>query len=92
MPAFSNAAISNGTDYTNGLWHIGICMNAGCHLVLSNSPFKSEFSWLTDADFDGAFDQYPGETTFYRIVQPSVGLRHETQPTQILDLIAPIVL
>ena len=67
-------------------------MNAGCHLVLSNSPFKSEFSWLTDADFDGAFDQYPGETTFYRIVQPSVGLRHETQPTQILDLIAPIVL
>jgi hypothetical protein len=60
-------AISNGTDYTNGQWHIGICMTDGCNLVLSNSPFKSEFSWLTNANFDGAFDQYPGKTTFYRI-------------------------
>jgi hypothetical protein len=62
-------AISNGTDYANGLWHIGICMNDGCSLVLSNSPFQSEFSWLTNSNFDGAFDQLPGKTTFYRIVQ-----------------------
>ncbi|PZO45085.1 MAG: hypothetical protein DCF19_00915 [Pseudanabaena frigida] len=62
-------AIANGTDYTNGLWHIGICMNDSCSLVLSNSPFKSEFSWLTNSNFDGAFDSYPGKTTFYRIVQ-----------------------
>ncbi|MEA5477345.1 hypothetical protein VB774_06905 [Pseudanabaena galeata UHCC 0370] len=62
-------AISNGTDYEKGLWHIGICMNDGCSLVLSNSPFKSEFSWLTNSNFDGAFDRYPGKTTFYRIVQ-----------------------
>jgi hypothetical protein len=64
-------AISNGTDYEKGLWHIGICMNDGCSLVLSNSPFKSEFSWLTNSNFDGAFDQFPGKTTFYRIVQKS---------------------
>jgi hypothetical protein len=62
-------AIANGTDYTNGLWHIGICMNDGCSSVLSNSPFKSEFSWLTDSNFDGAFDLHPGRTTFYRITQ-----------------------
>jgi hypothetical protein len=64
-------AISNGTDYEKGLWHIGICMNDGCSLVLSNSPFKSEFSWLTNSNFDGAFDQFPGKTTFYRITQNS---------------------
>ncbi len=61
-------AISNGTDYNNGQWHIGICMNDGCSLVLSNSPFQSEFSWLTGITFEGAFDQYPGEPTFYRIL------------------------
>lgn len=62
-------AIANGTDYTNGQWHIGICMSDGCNLILSNSPFKSEFSWLTGATFEGAFDQYSGQTTFYRIVK-----------------------
>lgn len=62
-------AIANGTDYTNGHWHIGICMNDGCSLILSNSPFQSEFSWLTGTTFEGAFDQYPGKTTFYRILQ-----------------------
>jgi hypothetical protein len=62
-------AIANGTDYTNGQWHIGICMNYGCSLILSNSPFQSEFSWLTGTTFEGAFDQYPGKTTFYRILQ-----------------------
>lgn len=62
-------AIANGTDYINGQWHIGICMNDGCRLILSNSPFKSEFSWLTGTTFEGAFDQYAGKTTFYRVVQ-----------------------
>ncbi len=62
-------AIANGTDYTNGQWHIGICMNDGCSLILSNSPFQSEFSWLTGTTFEGAFDQYSGKTTFYRILQ-----------------------
>ncbi len=65
-------AIANGTDYTNGLWHIGICMNDSCTLILSNSPFESEFSWLTNSNFDGAFDRYSGKTTFYRIVQKNL--------------------
>lgn len=60
-------AISNGTDYEEGQWHVGICANDGCELVLSNSPFSSSFGWLTNANFDGAFEQYPGETTFYRM-------------------------
>jgi len=64
-------AIANGTDYKNGQWHIGICMNDGCSLILSNSPFESEFSWLTSPNFDGAFDHYPGKTTFYKIVNKS---------------------
>ncbi|MEB3292787.1 MAG: hypothetical protein VKJ24_06480 [Synechococcales bacterium] len=61
-------AISNGTDYANGLWHIGICMNEGCQMVLSNSPSAVKFNWLSDANFDGAFAHFPGETTFYRVL------------------------
>jgi hypothetical protein len=64
-------AIANGTDYENGLWHIGICANEQCQLVLSNSPFTTQFNWLSDANFEGAFDQYPGKTTFYRVVKSS---------------------
>jgi len=60
-------AISNGTNYEEGQWHVGICATDGCGLVLSNSPFSVSFSWLSDANFDGAFEQYPGKTTFYRI-------------------------
>jgi hypothetical protein len=62
-------AIANGTDYENGLWHIGICMTDQCSLVLSNSPSALKFNWLTDANFYGAFDHNPGKTTFYRIVK-----------------------
>ncbi len=62
-------AIANGTDYEKGLWHIGICATEQCTLVLSNSPFTSRFDWLSNANFDGAFDQYPGKTTFYRVRQ-----------------------
>jgi hypothetical protein len=65
-------AIANGTDYKNGQWHIGICMNDGCGLILSNSPFESEFSWLTSPNFDGAFDHYAGKTTFYKIVNKPI--------------------
>lgn len=64
-------AISNGTDYEKGLWHIGVCANDTCTLVLSNSPFTSRFEWLSDANFDGAFDHYPGNTTFYRVTKPA---------------------
>lgn len=60
-------AIANGTDYENGLWHIGICMNDRCSLVLSNSPETRKFDWLSDANYDGAFDHNPGKTTFYRV-------------------------
>jgi hypothetical protein len=63
-------AISNGTDYERGLWHIGICVNDGCRVVLSNSPTETQFNWLSDSNFEGAFAHYPGETTFYRLVQP----------------------
>ncbi len=62
-----DVAISNGTDYEEGQWHVGICATDGCELVLSNSPFSASFSWLSNANFDGAFEQYPGETTFYRV-------------------------
>jgi hypothetical protein len=62
-------AVAKGTDYKEGLWHIGICTNEKCTLVLSNSPFTSRFDWLSDANFDDAFDQYPGKTTFYRLTQ-----------------------
>ncbi len=62
-------AIANGTDYENGLWHIGICMSDRCGLVLSNSPETRQFDWLSDANFDGAFDHNPGKTTFYRVIQ-----------------------
>jgi hypothetical protein len=62
-------AIANGTDYETGLWHIGICASDKCTLVLSNSPVTTRFNWLSDAKFDGAFDQYPGKTTFYRVIQ-----------------------
>jgi hypothetical protein len=62
-------AIANGTDYEQGLWHIGICVNEKCTLVLSNSPFHSRFNWLSDANFENAFAQYPGSTTFYRVTQ-----------------------
>lgn len=62
-------AIANGTNYQEGLWHIGICANDQCNLVLSNSPFTTKFNWLSDAKFDGAFDQYPGKTTFYRVIK-----------------------
>lgn len=65
-------AISNGTDYEKGLWHIGICANDGCRLILSNSPFTSRFEWLSDPNFEGAFEQYPGKTTFYRVGVPIV--------------------
>lgn len=63
-------AIAKGTDYERGLWHIGICANDRCTLVLSNSPFTSRFDWLSDINFEGAFDQYPGKTTFYRVMIP----------------------
>jgi hypothetical protein len=63
--------IANGTDYQNGLWHIGICATDKCTLVLSNSPVSARFDWLSDANFDGAFDQYPGKSTFYRVIQPT---------------------
>jgi hypothetical protein len=66
-------AISNGTNYEKGLWHIGICANPTCTLVLSNSPFTSRFAWLSDANFDGAFAHYPGETTFYRVTRLTDG-------------------
>jgi hypothetical protein len=62
-------AIANGTDYENGLWHIGICMTDRCNLVLSNSPESLKFNWLSDANFDGAFDHNPGKTTFYRVTR-----------------------
>lgn len=62
-------AIPNGTDYEEGQWHVGICANDGCELVLSNSPFSFSLSWLSNANFDGAFEQDPGETTFSRVNQ-----------------------
>ncbi len=60
-------AIANGTNYEKGLWHIGICASDKCTLVLSNSPESRRFDWLSNANFDGAFDHFPGKTTFYRI-------------------------
>lgn len=62
-------AIANGTDYEKGLWHIGICATDKCTLVLSNSPSMRRFDWLSDPNFEGSFDHYPGKTTFYRVTK-----------------------
>jgi hypothetical protein len=47
--------------------HIGICMDYGCNLVLSNSSSKARFSWQSDGNFDGAYDKYGGINKIYRV-------------------------
>jgi hypothetical protein len=45
--------------------HIGICQNAGCSRVLSNSSTKARFSWESDTDFGGAYGNEPSR--IYRV-------------------------
>jgi hypothetical protein len=45
--------------------HIGICQNAGCSRVLSNSSSKARFSWESDTDFGGAYGNEPSR--IYRV-------------------------
>jgi hypothetical protein len=45
--------------------HIGICQNAGCSRVLSNSSSKARFSWESDTDFAGAYGNEPSRV--YRV-------------------------
>jgi hypothetical protein len=45
--------------------HIGICQNAGCTRVLSNSSTKARFSWESDTDFGGVYGNEPSR--IYRV-------------------------
>ncbi len=35
--------------------HVGICMNAGCSKILSNSSSRASFQWQSDGNFDGVY-------------------------------------
>jgi predicted chitinase len=35
--------------------HVGICMNAGCSIVQSNSSSRRSFSWRSNQNFDGFY-------------------------------------
>jgi hypothetical protein len=45
--------------------HIGICQNAGCTRVLSNSSSRAKFSWESDTDFGGFYGGEPSR--IYRV-------------------------
>jgi hypothetical protein len=45
--------------------HIGICQNAGCSRVLSNSSSRAKFSWESDTDFGGFYGGQPSR--IYRV-------------------------
>jgi hypothetical protein len=45
--------------------HIGICQNAGCTRVLSNSSSRAKFSWESDTDFGGFYGGQPSR--IYRV-------------------------
>jgi hypothetical protein len=47
--------------------HIGICTANGCNQILSNSSSRSSFSWRSNGNFDGSYDQYGGTTHYYRV-------------------------
>ncbi len=49
--------------------HIGICMNAGCSQIRSNSSSRAVFAWNSDGNFDGAYDRYGGTNRIYRVTQ-----------------------
>jgi len=48
--------------------HIGICMNAGCSQVRSNSTSNSSFTWNSDLNFGGSYGG--GPSTIYRVTKP----------------------
>jgi hypothetical protein len=50
-----------------GQAHIGICMSYGCTNVLSNSSSQASFSWQSDPNFQGYYDQYGGSVHVYRV-------------------------
>jgi hypothetical protein len=45
--------------------HIGICQNAGCTRVLSNSSSRAKFLWESDTDFSGYYGSEPSRV--YRV-------------------------
>jgi hypothetical protein len=47
--------------------HIGICTANGCSQILSNSSSHYRFSWRSDSNFNGSYDQYRGKTRYYRV-------------------------
>ncbi|MBE9041323.1 hypothetical protein IQ235_11080, partial [Oscillatoriales cyanobacterium LEGE 11467] len=49
--------------------HIGVGLTDGCSRVLSNSSGSASFSWESDADFDGWYEQYGGASVIYRLLQ-----------------------
>lgn len=48
-----------------GAGHVGICLNAGCSRVISNSSSKASFSWTSGPDFAPSYSNGTGRV--YRI-------------------------
>jgi len=45
--------------------HVGICMNAGCTQVISNSSSKAKFSWISSINFEPSY--HSGNGRIYRV-------------------------
>ncbi len=52
---------------SKGQAHIGICLNNGCSQVLSNSSSRARFSWKSNANFDGNYDDEGGSSHIYHV-------------------------
>jgi hypothetical protein len=50
-----------------GAAHIGICLNAGCTRVRSNSSSRARFAWDSDFNFGGFYGR--GQSRVYRLVE-----------------------
>ncbi len=48
-----------------GRGHVGICMDAGCTRVVSNSSSNQSFSWVSNTSFSPSYSSGPGR--IYRV-------------------------
>jgi hypothetical protein len=60
-----NKAVAGDIVIAGNQAHIGICQNAGCTRVLSNSSSRAKFSWESDTDFGGFYGGEPSR--IYRV-------------------------
>jgi len=54
-------------DIQNQDGHIGICMNAGCTTVYSNSSSNAAFVWVSGPSFPPSYPNLPSR--FYRVLK-----------------------